>query len=155
MARPRHAPAPLPPIPAPAVRPHERLRALRTERGLSQAQFATLAGVRKATVVAIERGETLMPNQGTLLKLAVVLGMTLDDLRRQTGMFGPLYVPPTTDPAQAAAAQDRRFSPRAEQIAALVDTLPVKEQELIETLCRYFRARRDVRLAEHETVVQR
>jgi len=137
------------------VRPHERLRALRTERGLSQSQFAALAGVRKATVVAIERGETLMPNQGTLLKLAVVLGMTLDDLRRQTGMFGPLYVPAMTDPARVAAAQRRRFSPRAEQIAALVDTLPVKEQELIETLCRYFRARRDVRLAEHETVVQR
>ncbi len=154
MARPRHAPAPLPPVPVPTVRPHERLRALRTERGLSQAQFAALAGVRKATVVAIERGETLMPNQGTLLKLAVVLGMTLDDLRRQAGMFGPLYVPPTVAPAPHAAAS-RRFSPRAEQIAALVDTLPVKEQELIETLCRYFRAREDVRLAEHETVVQR
>ncbi len=155
MARPRHAPAPLPPVPMPAVRPHERLRALRTQRGLSQAQFAALAGVRKATVVAIERGETLMPNQATLAKLAVVLGMTLDDLRRQTGMYGPLYVPPLTDPAPDAAARGRRFSPRAEQIAELMDTLPVKEQELIETLCRYLRARRDVRLAERGTVVQR
>ena len=155
MARPRHAPAPLPPVPLPAVRPHERLRALRTQRGLSQAQFAALAGVRKATVVAIERGETLMPNQATLVKLAVVLGMTLDDLRRQTGMYGLLYVPPTVAPAPDAAARGRRFSPRAEQIAELVDTLPVKEQELIATLCRYLRARRDVRLAERETVVQR
>ena len=154
MARPRHAPAPLPPVPLPAVRPHERLRALRTQRGLSQAQFAALAGVRKATVVAIERGETLMPNQATLVKLAVVLGMTLDDLRRQTGMYGPLYVPARADPARDAATH-RRFSPRAEEIAALVDTLPVKEQELIATLCRYLRARRDVRLAERETVVQR
>ena len=153
MPRPQSTPPPLPPLPAPTVRPHERLRALLRERGLSQAQLAALAGVRNATVVEIERGGALMPNQGTLRKFAAVLGMSVDGLRRQTGMYGPLYVPPVVDPAQDAV-KVRRFSPRAEQIAALVDTLPVKEQTLIETLCRYFRARRDVRLSEREMVGQ-
>jgi transcriptional regulator with XRE-family HTH domain len=104
-------------------------------------------------VVAIERGETLIPNVGTLRKLAAVLGMTVEDLREQTGMYGPLYVPARADPARDAATH-RRFSPRAEEIATLVDTLPVKEQELIATLCRYFRARRDVRSPERETEAQ-
>ena len=149
MARPRHAAAPLPPAPTPAVRPPERLRALRTERGLSLAQFAALAGVRKATVVAIERGETRMPNVGTLQKFAALLGMTLQDLRRQTGMYGPLYEPAAVDGA-LDAAHHRRFSPRAEEIAELVDTLSAKEQELIATLCRYFRARQDVRVGDRE-----
>ncbi len=153
MPRSRATPLPLPPVPLPAVRPHERLRALRRERGLSQAQFAALAGVRKATVVAIERGETLIPNVGTLRKLAAVLGMTVEDLREQTGMYGPLYVPARADPAQDATTHPC-FSPRAEEIATLVDTLPAKEQELIATLCRYFRARRDVRSPERETEAQ-
>ena len=147
MPRTRSAPLPLPPVPAPAVQPHERLRALRRKHGLSQSQLAALAGIRKATLVAIERDETEVPNEATLRKLAAVFGMSLEELRRETGMVGPLYIPSME--ALVPATTMRRYSPRAERIAELVDALPAKEQRLIETLCRYFCAWRDARPPWH------
>ncbi len=143
MARERRQPAPLPPLPLPGVRPHQRIRELRMQRGLSQAQLATLAGIRKATLVNIEREHTQIPTQETLRRLAAAFGMTLEELRRQLGIHGPLYVLPVL---QHHLPEDRRFSPRAEQIAGLVDLLPVEEQDLIDTLCRYLHARRSVNL---------
>ena len=151
MTRHRRVSTPLPPPPPPGVRPYQRLRTLRMERSLSLAQLAALAGVRKATLVSIERGQTLVPNQATLARLATVFGMTVEELRRQTGMHGPLYVSPVL---RHSPADSRRWSQRAEHIAGLVDTLPAREQELIETLCRYLQARRNVSLpAEHPGVL--
>jgi len=40
----------------------------------------------------------------------------------------------------------RGWSPRAEQIAGLVETLPTEEQEFIHLLCGYLQARRRVDL---------
>jgi len=65
----------------------------------------------------------------------------LDEFRRQTGMHGPQYVASVLQPE---TAEDRRFSPRAERIAGLLDTLPWGEQDLIESLCHYLRARRGI-----------
>jgi hypothetical protein len=45
-----------------------------------------------------------------------------------------------------ADPEDRRWSPRAERIAGLVESLPIAEQEFIETLCAYFRLRRGIDL---------
>ncbi len=150
MPRARRAPAPLPPLPTPRISPYQRLCALRIERGLSQAQFAELAGVRKATVVAIERGQTLVPTTDTLRKFAAALGLSLEELRRQTGMHGPLMAPPVLEDPQA---KDRRWSPRAERVAGLVETMSVKEQEYIEMLCLCIHQRRGVGLGD-ETAVQ-
>ena len=152
MARERRAPAPLPALPPAGVPPHRRLWQLRMDRQLSQAQLAALAGIRKATLVNIERGQTQIPNQSTLDRLATALGMSLEELRRQIGMHGPLHVLPTP---QRDSPKPRHLSLRAEQIAGLVDTLPIEEQELIETLCRYLHARRDVALPSEPVKVQR
>ena len=150
MAHKRRAPAPLPPLPPTGVLPHERLGALRRERRLSQAQLAALAGIRKATVVDLERGRTQVPNQSTLRSLATVFGMSLDEFRRALGMHGALQSVP---PAERTAPEGRRLSPRAEQLAGLFDSLPIGEQELIEHLCGYFHARRSVDMAAEGQVV--
>lgn len=131
--------APLPAMPPMTVLPHRRLWMLRMERRMSLAQLAYHAGVRAATLCDIERGTTQMPNLRTLSKIAAVYGMTLDTLCRQIGMVGPLHVVPVPP---AEALEGRRFSVRAEQIAAVVDTLPDAEQRLIETVCAYLQARR-------------
>lgn len=150
MAYKRRAPVPLPPLPPAGVLPHERLVTLRRERRLSQAQLAALAGIRKATVVELERGRTQVPNQSTLRRLATVFGMSLDEFRRSLGMHGALQVAP---PPEGSSPEGRRLSPRAEQLAGLFDTLPVGEQELIERLCGYFHARRSIAMpAEGQAV---
>src|SRR5919199_2202801 len=116
----------LPALPA-AVPPHRRLWQLRRERQLSMAELAKLAGVRPATICELERGTTQIPQSRTLAKLAAAYGLSLDEFRRQIGMHGHLDSVPA--PRQDPAAQPR-LSPRAEQIASWVDTLPVEEQVL-------------------------
>lgn len=73
-----------------------RLKEWRARRFLTQQQLADAAGVAPATIVRIEQGQVI-PNFGTLRKLAAALEVTLDDL-----------VP---DPAALAAA--RRRGPQA------------------------------------------
>ena len=147
MPRHRRPTAPLPPLPPPAVLPHQRLWALRTERRISIDQLAELAGVRPATICELERGVTQIPQRRTLQKLAAVYGMSVDELRRQIGMHGPLHR--AAGPGHETP-EPRRFSPRAEKIAGWVDTLPIKEQEFIERLCGCLHARRQVNLESME-----
>ncbi len=141
MPRQQRCPAPLPPLPPPGVLPHQRLWALRAERRISIDQLAALAGVRPATICDLERGVTQVPQQRTLQKLAAAYGMSVDELRRQIGMHGPLHRAPELG---HAAPEGRRFSPRAEKIAGWVDTLPIADQEYIEHLCACLHARRGV-----------
>lgn len=144
MPRSRRTPTPLPRLPSPAVvPPHVRLAALRMERRLSIAQLAALAGLRPTTISDLERGTTLIPRQRTLAKLAATYGMSLEKLQREIGMCGP--------PHEAAATQHdepeaHTFSPCAEEIAGLVDTLPVQERQFVLAMCRLLRARQDVEL---------
>jgi transcriptional regulator with XRE-family HTH domain len=51
------------------------IRKLRNERGLNLVQLSKLAGVNKATISEIERGEA-NPRADTLTKIAVALGVT-------------------------------------------------------------------------------
>ena len=143
MTRPRRAPMPLPPLPPAGVPPHRRLWQLRTERRISLAELGRLAGLRPATICEIERGKTDMPEPRTLEKLAAAFGLSPAERRRQLGMNGPLHGLPTPE---HDGIERRRWSPRAEQIAELVETLPVEEQELIHRLCGYLQARRRVDL---------
>ena len=137
MARPRRPQAALPPLPPPGISPGERLRMLRVERGLSLSQLAKLAGVRKGTLVDIERGRTLMPHHDTLARIAAVFGMTVDVLRRQTGMHGGLF--PTL--RREETREGAHWSPRTERVALLMETLPVDEQTYVEAICQFLQAR--------------
>jgi transcriptional regulator with XRE-family HTH domain len=58
---------------------HLRLRELRHRRGLSQAELAKRTGLRRATIVALERGQS-SPRLTTLEKLATALGVSVVQL---------------------------------------------------------------------------
>ena len=147
MTRPRRAPMPVPPLPAAGVPPHRRLWQLRAERRISLAELGRLAGLRPATICEIERGKTDMPEPRTLDKLATAFGMSPSALRRQLGMHGPRQGRPEEPSLPEHDMTERHgWSPRAEQIAALVETLPTEEQEFIHLLCGYLQARRRVDL---------
>lgn len=57
-----------------------RLREWRRRRALSQAELATLAGVTKATIVALEKPDPRTPHPRTLRKLAAALGVEPHEL---------------------------------------------------------------------------
>ena len=58
---------------------HAPLREWRIYRGMSQVDLAGLAGIRQATISAIENGTT-SPRIDTAKKIAVALNCDLDDL---------------------------------------------------------------------------
>ncbi len=57
-----------------------RIREWRKRRALSQAELAELAGVTKATVVALEKSGHRTPHPKTVRKLAAALGIRPDEL---------------------------------------------------------------------------
>jgi transcriptional regulator with XRE-family HTH domain len=57
-----------------------RIRALRTERGLSQEEVARRTGVSLGSYGDIERGVTTDPHYSTLLGIAHALGTTVAEL---------------------------------------------------------------------------
>lgn len=56
-----------------------RLLEIRTERGLTQAQLAELAGVSRKTINTVENG-VFVPSTILALTLAKVLDLTVEDL---------------------------------------------------------------------------
>lgn len=57
-----------------------RIRRLRHERGLSQAELASEIGVSKGQVQLVEAGVTVTPRPGRLQRYAQALGVTFDHL---------------------------------------------------------------------------
>jgi transcriptional regulator with XRE-family HTH domain len=62
-----------------------RLRALRLNLGLTQAELATKAGVSEFTVVRLETGKGKRPHPSTRRKLADALGVTIADIDELRG----------------------------------------------------------------------
>lgn len=61
----------------------ERLSGLRAQSGLSQEKFAALLNLSKSALANYEAG-TREPNYATLIKIADILGVTLDHLLGRT-----------------------------------------------------------------------
>ena len=58
---------------------HTRLRVVREERGLTQAQLAELIGVSRKTINTVENG-IFVPSTVVALKLAAALGQPVEAL---------------------------------------------------------------------------
>jgi len=56
-----------------------RIRALRTERGLTQAQLAEVLGVTRQTVIAVEQGR-YSPSLELAFQIARALGWSIDEV---------------------------------------------------------------------------
>lgn len=52
-----------------------RLKALREEKGISQAELAKLTGLSRTTISKIENGETVNVNTKTIVKIAEVFAV--------------------------------------------------------------------------------
>ena len=63
----------------------QRVRALRTARGISQARLAKLVGISQPALSMIERGDTATLRADTLDGLCRALGATTDMILRGTG----------------------------------------------------------------------
>jgi transcriptional regulator with XRE-family HTH domain len=62
----------------------KRIRELRERKKLSQERLARLADVSLNTIVKIESGESRHPTIQTMAGIAKALGISLDDLVKQT-----------------------------------------------------------------------
>lgn len=52
-----------------------RLKALREEKGISQAELAKMAGLSRATISKIENGDAVNVNTKTILKIAEIFAV--------------------------------------------------------------------------------
>ncbi|WP_437617199.1 helix-turn-helix domain-containing protein [Sorangium sp. So ce834] len=62
-----------------------RLQNLRTFAGVSRRRLSQIAGIAPALVGMIERGKVASPQAGTLVRIARVLGCSIDWLATGTG----------------------------------------------------------------------
>ncbi len=58
---------------------HNRVRELRSERGLTQADLGEIVGLTRQSIIAIEKGR-FTPSIHTALMLAAALNTTVDEL---------------------------------------------------------------------------
>jgi phage repressor protein C with HTH and peptisase S24 domain len=94
----------------------ERLKARRTELGLSQAELAASAGMSQQGVVSIEGGDVQRPRR--LIELAEVLQVSVDWLLNGTGKPG------AARPGDRAPASVR-LAPETDQIALGTKDVPI------------------------------
>jgi len=77
----------------------DRLRSLRAERGLTQTELASRAGLSRAYLAALERGLSSAtkrppnPTRGTLSAIARALGVTVESLRAPRAAPEPSSAP--------------------------------------------------------------
>ncbi len=90
----------------------ERLRARRSELGLSQAELATAAGMSQQGVVSIEGGDVQRPRR--LMELADVLQVSVDWLLNGTGT-----------PGSARPVSSVRLAPETDQLALGAKDVPI------------------------------
>lgn len=60
-----------------------RLKEMRTERGMTQAELSACSGVPQPVICEIETGKTADPAGSTLYKLAHALRCAMEDLIRE------------------------------------------------------------------------
>ncbi len=88
-----------------SAKPRNRVKALRSERGWSQAELAARAGVSRTAVSAIEIGR-LVPSVAAALALAKVLSCSVEDLfgaPRPAQQADDWAWPPSQDSSQGSA----------------------------------------------------
>ncbi len=140
----------------------ERIRSLRTARGLSQEEVARRTGIGLKSYGDLERGRTRDPHYSTLRGVARALGVRVEELLEESVLAGKAEAPPLSGPEKQLPEEageerhpndevtQRRFysglaSERAgllESMAELWDRLLDRGEDNVDTL----------RLIEHVTI---
>lgn len=98
----------------------ERLRQLRREKGLTQAQLASLSGI-SARMIAHYENYVKMPPIGKVKKLSEALTVTTDDL------VG------TTKPSKKQTAEEKTSYSLMKRLR-VVEKLPIRDQKVVFSL---------------------
>ena len=61
------------------------IRELRKRRGMTQTELARRAGVKQGVISYIESGKTKHPRIDTLIAIAAVLGVSVEELTKKAG----------------------------------------------------------------------
>ena len=101
----------------------KRLRELRKQKNLSQAELTKLVGVHYTHIGRYERGESSKPSADTLKRMADVFGVTSDYL-----------IEGTTGEAAKARIDDRELLQQFQQVEKLDDD----DKTVIKTLIEAF-----------------
>jgi transcriptional regulator with XRE-family HTH domain len=127
---------------------------LREERLMSQQALAQAAGVTHPTIVNIEGGKIRLPQRRTLVKLAGVLGITVDEL---IGTPRPVSPPleltlaymfrqaPAERRALLGAASDAEVREYRQSIDMVLDRIEGYDEQDQEALAEYAEVLRDLR----------
>lgn len=104
----------------------ERLRALRQARGMTQVDLSRASMVTQQTISSLESGRVQDPEMATVVKLAVGLGVPVEDLTGQATPRNPL----SETERQALLDQLNRLPPDEQQtILGLVRRLAAMPPE--------------------------
>jgi transcriptional regulator with XRE-family HTH domain len=76
----------------------ERIRSLRTARGLSQEEVARRTGIGLKSYGDLERGRTRDPHYSTLRGVARALGVRVEELLEESVLAGKAVAPPLSGP---------------------------------------------------------
>src|SRR5215208_5968067 len=76
----------------------ERIRSLRTARGLSQEEVARRTGIGLKSYGDLERGRTRDPHYSTLRGVARALGVRVEELLEESVLAGKADAPPLSGP---------------------------------------------------------
>jgi transcriptional regulator with XRE-family HTH domain len=140
----------------------ERIRSLRTARGLSQEEVARRTGIGLKSYGDLERGRTRDPHYSTLRGVARALGVRVEELLEESVLAGKAEAPPLSGPEKQLpeeageerypndeVTQRRTYSGLAseragllESMAELWDRLLDRGEDNVDTL----------RLIEHVTI---
>lgn len=139
----------------------DAVRQVREERGLSQAQLATAAKLRPATVSAIETGEVADPRAKTLSAIAKALGvdartLKLLGLRLYEAPPGDVVPTPQRRPTRQEPGVDESLQGTVDKMGKMLDALLEEMRDLREER-RSLREERDKLRGERDkwlTVMQ-
>jgi len=93
----------------------ERIRALRTERGLSQEEVARRTGVSLGSYGDIERGVTTDPHYSTLRGISHALGVPIDQLLQEE----PVPLDEASQETRRLEEERRKVEDKVEELVAL------------------------------------
>lgn len=97
----------------------EKLKALKEERGLSNADIAKLCDTPLATITRVFNGQTANPTFETFAQIAVAMGVSLDEIAGLKMPETPMVETTTSSYLELIKEKDARLKEKDEMIAML------------------------------------
>lgn len=110
----------------------ERIKTARNTAGISGNKLAQLCGTSQANIARLESGETTAPNVFLILAIAMVLGMTVEELVGEHEIT-PRYSTKTMKIEDHVAQLQQQVDDQLAQLQQQVDELAAQVERLSES----------------------